>query len=48
MEWFRHYHGLCKDEKLTSAAMTAGVSHCVAVAAWCCVPGARSSRETSR
>jgi hypothetical protein len=37
MEWFRHYHGLCKDEKLTAAAMAAGVTHCVAVAAWCYV-----------
>lgn len=37
MEWFRHYHGLCKDEKLTAAAMSAGVSHCTAVAAWCYV-----------
>lgn len=37
MDWFRHYHGLCKDEKLTAAAMSAGVSHCVAVAAWCYV-----------
>ena len=35
MEWFRHYHGLSTDPKLTVVAMTADVSHCTAVAAWC-------------
>lgn len=37
MEWFRHYHGLASDPKLTSVALTAEVHHCIAVAAWCFV-----------
>lgn len=35
MEWFRHYHGMASDPKLTSVALTAEVHHCIAVAAWC-------------
>lgn len=34
MKWFRSYHGMCDDPKLTAVAMTAGVHHCFAVAAW--------------
>ena len=46
MEWFRHYHGLASDPKLTAAALTAEVHHCIAVAAWCFVLEHASSNVT--
>lgn len=46
MEWFRHYHGLASDPKLTSVALTAEVHHCIAVAAWCFVLEHASSNAT--
>lgn len=42
MDWFRHYHGLATDPKLTAAAVEAGVHHTMAVAAWCYVLEAAS------
>lgn len=46
MEWFRHYHGMSSDPKLTAVALTADVHHCVAVAAWCFVLEHASSNVT--
>lgn len=46
MEWFRHYHGLASDPKLTAVALTADVHHCMAVAAWCYVLEQASANVT--
>lgn len=46
MEWFRHYHGLASDPKLTAVALTADVHHCMAVAAWCFVLEQASANVT--